>query len=158
MPESLLRSEIKQTKPFPLDEEASLSVQRTAAELRQPAEALMKAHGLSASSYNVLRILRGSHPHGLPCHEIASRMVFRVPDITRLTDRLIRMGLVERERSTQDRRVVLTRATRAGLDLVNSLDEPLRSIRDAQLGHMSDDELRTLIRLLEKARSPEQDR
>ena len=154
MARSLLQTELKQTKPFPLDQEAVLNVQRTATALQRPAEALMKAHGLSESTYNVLRILRGSHPSGLPCYEISSRMVFHVPDVTRLTDRLIKMGLVERERSTEDRRVVLTRATEAGIDRVNSLDGPLDALLKEQLGHMSKEELTALVGLLEKARTP----
>jgi DNA-binding MarR family transcriptional regulator len=155
MVKSLLQSELKQTRPFRLmEEEALLNVQRTGEMLRRPADVLMKEHGLSPSSYNVLRILRGSYPDGLPCHEISGRMVSHVPDITRLTDRLLSMGLVERERSRQDRRVVLTRATPRGIELVNSLDEPLSEIMKLQLGHMSEAELATLIRLLEKARTP----
>lgn len=157
MPRSLLQRQIKQRRPFRLEEEAVLNAQRTAAALQRPAEALMKAHGLSESSYNVLRILRGSHPEGLPCHEISSRMIVRVPDVTRLTDRLIKMGLVERERSTEDRRVVLIRATQAGLDLVDALDEPLDELVQSQLRHMSKQELETLVALLEKARSPAED-
>ncbi len=154
MPRSLLQTELKQSKPFRIEEEAALNVRRTGAVLARPAEMLMKTHGLSESTYNVLRILRGSYPEGLACHEISSRMVFHVPDVTRLTDRLIERGLVERERSSEDRRVVLTRATDAGLELVDSLDAPLRQILAEQLGHMAPEELRTLIALLEKARSP----
>lgn len=155
MARSLLQAELKQTRPFRLpEEEAALNVQRTAQALQRPAEGLMKEHGLSESSYNVLRILRGSYPKGLPCYEISSRMVFAVPDVTRLTDRLLKRGLVERERSTEDRRVVLTRATPAGVDLVNSLDAPMETLLKEQLGHLDAGELATLIQLLEKARTP----
>lgn len=159
MAKSLLVSELKQTKPFRLvEEEAVLNVQRTAEALRRPTELLMKEHGLSPSTYNVLRILRGAYPDGLPCHDISDRMVSHVPDVTRLTDRLVSKGLAERERSTEDRRVVLTRATAAGVDLVTSLDAPLGETLKAQLSHMTRDELRTMIDLMEKARTlPKQD-
>jgi DNA-binding MarR family transcriptional regulator len=159
MAKSLLVSELKQTKPFRLvEEEAVLNVQRTAEALRRPTELLMKEHGLSPSTYNVLRILRGAYPEGLPCHDISDRMVSHVPDITRLTDRLVSKGLAERERSTDDRRVVLTRATAAGVELVSSLDAPLGDTLKAQLSHMTRDELRTMIGLMEKARTPLEER
>jgi len=154
MSESLLQSELKQRRPFGLQEEAMLNVARTSEILRRPSEVLMKEHGLSPSSYNVLRILRGSHPEGLPCHEISGRMVTHVPDVTRLTDRLLTMGLVERQRSTEDRRVVLTRITQGGLDVVDELDQPLLELCREQLQHLSDRELSTLIGLLEKVRTP----
>lgn len=155
MAKSLLVSELKQTRPFRLiEEEAVLNVQRTAEALRRPTELLMKEHGLSPSTYNVLRILRGAYPNGLPCHDISDRMVSHVPDITRLTDRLVSKGLAERERSTEDRRVVLTRATAEGVELVNSLDAPLGETLREQLSHMTKQELQTLIGLMEKARAP----
>ena len=154
MPRSLLQSELKQTKPFRLEDEVSLNIQRTAAALAAPSDRLMKERDLSPSAYNVLRILRGARPDGLPCHEISTRMVFRVPDVTRLTDRLIKRGLVERERSSEDRRVVLTRITDAGLELVDSLDQPLADLVASQFRHMEAGELRTLVGLLEKVRTP----
>jgi DNA-binding MarR family transcriptional regulator len=158
MAKSLLVSELKQTKPFRLiEEEAVLNVQRAAEALRRPTELLMKEHGLSPSTYNVLRILRGAYPEGLPCHDISERMVSHVPDITRLTDRLVSKGLAERERSSEDRRVVLTRATAEGVELVGSLDAPLGETLKAQLSHMTRDELQTMIGLMEKARAPQSD-
>ena len=82
-------------------------------------------------------------------------MVTRVPDVTRLLDRLTTDGLVTRERASDDRRVVLSKITPQGLDLVDSLDEPIAALEKKLLGHMSAEELRSLSRLLEKARSPE---
>ena len=155
MEPSRLQAELKQNKPFALLEtEVSLNLLRTQGVLRGPADALLRASGLSASGYNVLRILRGAGTTGLPCRDIGDRMVTRVPDVTRLLDRLTTDGLVSRERARDDRRVVLTQITSEGRRLVDSLDEPVETLAKESLGHMSQHELRTLSRLLEKARNP----
>ena len=74
--------------------------------------------GISRQQYNILRILRGAGSAGHPCGEVALRMVDRSPDVTRRIDGLVKMGLVERSRSNEDRRVVLTRITDAGTELL----------------------------------------
>jgi DNA-binding MarR family transcriptional regulator len=118
---------------------------------RGPAQ-LLKTEDLSATQYNVLRILRGA-PQGLPCGEIASRMITRDPDITRLLDRLEKRGLISRWRETKDRRVVMARITSEGLKLLTRLDEPVQEVHRKQLGHMGRDRLRALLTLLESARA-----
>jgi DNA-binding MarR family transcriptional regulator len=148
-----LQDEIKQSRPFDQPEaEAILNVARTQEVLRAPLDALMKSKGLSGSTYNVLRILRGAGGDGLPCREIGDRMVTRVPDVTRLLDRLEKAGLVTRRRDSGDRRVVVTRITSEGLGVLGSLDQPIQDLQKELLGHMSRKELDTLSRLLEAAR------
>jgi DNA-binding MarR family transcriptional regulator len=100
----------------------------------------------------VLRILRGS-PEGLPCGEIASRMVNRDPDVTRLLDRLEKRELVSRCRENKDRRTVMTRITDEGLQLLGRLDEPVQSLHRRQLGHLGRERLRALTELLREMRS-----
>ena len=78
---------------------------------------VLKAEDLSATQYNVLRILRGA-PEGLPCGEIASRMITRDPDITRLLDRMEKRSLISRCRETKDRRMVMARITSEGLKVL----------------------------------------
>ena len=84
--------------------------------------------GITQAQYNVLRILRGAHPAGYPRGEISARMVDRAPDVTRLIDRLESAGLVERVKAANDRRLSVTRITRAGLSLLAKLDAPIRAI------------------------------
>ena len=110
---------------------------RAVAGLQDADHVLFKVHGLSAPQYNVLRILRGAGPDGLRCQEIAGRMVRRVPDITRLLDRLVDKGLVARERSAEDRRVVISRIAPAGLDLLAEIDGPLRTRIETHFGEFS---------------------
>jgi DNA-binding MarR family transcriptional regulator len=151
-----LKDEIKKRQPFEHpEEEAYLNLMRTSAVLIADFERLMKDAGLSEPQYNVLRILRGAGGNGLPCLEIASRMITRVPDITRLVDRLEASGLVERARISEDRRVVLVKITKKGLDAIAPLDKPLLEIHKKQMSHMTRRELEELSRLLVKARHPE---
>lgn len=150
-----LQHELRKRRPFDSPaEEAYLNLLRTVSVLGAPFAAILRAHGLSESTYNVLRILRGHHPQGLPSLAIGEQMVARVPDVTRLVDRLVARGLAERVRTDQDRRVVIVRATRAALDLLAKLDKPLADVQKRQLAHLSPRELATLNRLLVKARSP----
>ena len=113
---------------------------------------ILKTEDLSATQYNVLRILRGS-PDGLPCGEIASHMITRDPDITRLLDRLERRGLISRCRETKDRRMVMARITPDGLKLLARLDEPVGDAHRKQLGHLGRERLRALTQLLHAARA-----
>jgi DNA-binding MarR family transcriptional regulator len=148
-----IQSEIKQRKPFTCrEEELTLNIMRTADQLQRRMGELLKSAELSATQYNVLRILRGAGNEGLACGEISERMVTRDPDITRLLDRLEKRGLVTRSREKEDRRVVTARITQAGLDLLRKLDEPVVQAHKAQLGHMDPRQQEALIRLLETAR------
>jgi DNA-binding MarR family transcriptional regulator len=149
-----LRSEIKQTKPFrSLEEEAMLSIQRTAALLEHRMGEVLKAHGITGTQYNVLRILRGAGANGLCRNEVRDRLVAQVPDVTRLLDRMEDAGLVERERSEVDRRQVATRITKQGLKLLEQLDNPVADAHQDQLGHLTNAQLKALIELLGVARS-----
>ncbi|HBS29457.1 MAG TPA: MarR family transcriptional regulator, partial [Phycisphaerales bacterium] len=148
-----LQHELGKRRPFDVPEqEAWLNLQRSAEFLSGDFDHLFKSHGLSTAQHNVLRILRG-HGKPVPSLSIAGEMVARVPDITRLVDRLEGAGLVERRRCVEDRRVVFVSITRKGLELVGSLDRPVVQLHRAQLGHLSRKELAELNRLLEKART-----
>jgi len=129
-----------------------VELQRAADAQIHAVTALLKARGLSPTQYNVLRILRGAGESGLPCREISNRMIKRDPDVTRLLDRMEAKGWVKRRRGTSDRRVILVQITPAGLELVRSLDEPVRGLHRRRLGRMGAKRLRTLLGLLEEAR------
>jgi len=134
------------------EEAVSLEVVRTADTLARGIVHVLKAEDVSGTQYNVLRILRGA-PEGLPCGEIANRMITRDPDVTRLLDRLEKRGLISRCRENADRRTVLTRITSDGLELLARLDGPIQDAHRAQLGHMGPVRLQALTDLLRLARS-----
>jgi DNA-binding MarR family transcriptional regulator len=136
------------------EEAAYLDLIRTADLLSRPVAQLLKTVDLSPAQYNVLRILRGS-PDGLTCGEIANRMITRDPDITRLLDRLEKRRLIARGRDGKDRRVVLARIGPGGLDVLASLDQPVRDAHRRLLGHLGEERLRALAGLLAACRGGE---
>ncbi len=153
MPRSI-QAELQQKKPFrTLEEAAAVSLARTAAVLEYAVAEVLRHHGLTPTQYNVLRILRGAEPDGLGRNEVRARMVFRVSDATRLLDRLERMGLAERTRGGEDRRVVVARITRKGLDRLAPLDGEIERFHRERLGHLGQRKLRTLLNLLAEARA-----
>ncbi len=149
------RDAIRQSKPFrSASQEAFVALLVTAQHLRWPVEELLQRHGgITVQQYNVLRILRGAGPAGLPTLEVAARMIERTPGVTRLIDRLEAKGLVERERSNDDRRLVVCRITKAGLALLADLDDPMDALDDASFSGLSKADLKSLIRLLDRVRA-----
>ncbi len=135
-----------------LEQAAFLDLQRLAADLAQEVVELLKPAGLSGAQYNVLRILRGAGEAGLPCGEIAARMISKDPDITRLLDRLEKRGLVTRARESGDRRVVTTRITDEARTQLATLDEPVAALHRRQLAGLGEEKLRALMALLDEAR------
>lgn len=147
-----LKSELKKKADFDsLEQEASLNVWRTSDQMVNRVGQLLRPFGLTPSQYNVLRILRGAG-NALPSLEIASRLIQVVPAITGLIDRLEQQELVERERSSQDRRVVNVALTKKGGELLAKIDEPLQDLHRNLMSHLSRAELKTVIELMEKIR------
>jgi DNA-binding MarR family transcriptional regulator len=134
------------------EEAAFLELLRTTDMLSRGLVQVLKSEDVSPTQYNVLRILRGA-PEGLPCGEIANRMITRDPDVTRLVDRLEKRELISRCRETKDRRTVMVRITPEGLKLLARLDEPVLTAHRRQLGHLGRERLRALSELLSVSRS-----
>jgi DNA-binding MarR family transcriptional regulator len=148
-----LLAEIHQTRPFELlEEEAVLNIARTAEVLTHHTSGFLREFQLSQTQYNVLRILRGAGPSGATCSQIGDRMITRDPDITRLLDRLDARGLINRERSKEDRRVVVTTISAEGLALLGTIDEPLRRYLRDRMGRIGKAGLESLIGQLEQVR------
>lgn len=151
-----LGEEIGKLQPFEAPEqEAYLSLMRTASVLAADFSRVFRQFGLSEATYNTLRILRGAGERGRTCGEVRDMLVAQVPDVTRLIDRLEESGFVQRERGQSDRRVVRIRITEQGLSLLARMDATVLDMHRAQLGHLSRDELSTLIQLLFRSRHPE---
>ena len=132
---SQIQEEIRQHKPFQSPaHKAAVSLLRTSNLLVRHYTAVVGRRDITLQQYNVLRILRGASPTGLPTLDIGDRMVEQTPGITRLLDRLEKKQLVLRERSSTDRRQVMVRITSAGLELLAQLDAP---VNDADLTGMA---------------------
>jgi DNA-binding MarR family transcriptional regulator len=151
---SVLRDELKQTRPFSSPaHEGVISILRTAAIVQRHISQVVDGSGITIQQYNVLRILRGAGSAGLPTLAIRDRMIEEAAGITRLLDKLETAGHVVRERSTPDRRQVLCHITPAGLRLLIQLDEPVDAVNDYALGMLDDSERRALVELLGAVRA-----
>ena len=148
-----LADELRQSKPFAsVEEEAMLNLARTHEFVSQRMAGFFKRFQLTATQYNILRILRGAGTDGISCSEAAARMVTADSDITRLLDRLEARNLIARERSREDRRVVKSRITADGLDLLRTIDKPLAAFMKTIAGPAGQEKLRQLIEILETIR------
>lgn len=148
-----LKLEIEQQRPFSsLEEETLLNLMRTADCAQRTLNREIRGWGVTATQYNVLRILRGAHPQGLTCSAIGSRMITAEPDITRILARLKTLKLIRQHHDHRDRRVLWTRISPAGLELLAGMDPIVNRAPIEFLGHMNAAELTELIRLLERAR------
>ena len=150
---SMLQREIKQGPPFRSPaQEAAIAILRTADVVRRRLTEVIEPHGITFQQYNVLRVLRGAHPDPLATLEIGERLIERTPGMTRLLDRLESKGLVRRERSAEDRRLVHAWITEAGQDLIGSLDEYVDRADDQAVASLDSEQIDQLSRLLEAVR------
>src|SRR6476660_6400643 len=143
---SRLQAEIKQTKPFPRrSSEALLSVLRTAALLEYQVNELLRPYGITDLQYNVLRILRGAGPQGWCGRDIAERLISKVPDVSRLLDRMEGMQLLRRQRDATDRRHVTARITPRGLRVLDEVTPKLDAFERERFGHLDAERLQHVI-------------
>lgn len=150
---SRLAAEIKQTRPFASPaQEATVALLRTADHVRRHLTRVVADEALTLQQYNVLRILRGAGDQPLSAFEIGERLIEETPGVSRLVDRLVRKGLVRRDRSATDRRLLECYITPRGMELLSRLDAPVeRADRDALKG-LSASELDRLDALLARVR------
>lgn len=142
-----LRDRLQQTEPFDgPDQEAMLGLLVASAAVRGELNEICSRHGILASQYNILRILNGGPAEGYPRCEIIDRMIDQGPDVTRLVDELEENDLVERQRSREDRRMMMHRITDTGRTLLHEVTDDLDVVRDRFAAALSDEELETLTR------------
>jgi DNA-binding MarR family transcriptional regulator len=148
-----VREEIRQTRPFAgPEQEAHIGLGRTWAVLDHAVTEALREHGITSTQFNVLRILRGAGERGLCRGEVMERMITKVPDATRLLDRMEAAGLIGRRRDTADRRFVTATITPRGLELLRQLDEPVQELHRRHFAGLDRAELRVLIDLLDRVR------
>lgn len=151
---SRLQAEIRQIRPFvSRSQEGAVAILRTADVVRRQVAEALEPHGITPQQYNVLRILRGAGPNGLPTLEIALRIIERAPGITGLLDRLEAKEMIRRDRKSGDRRCVVCRITEGGLDLLARLDEPVERADRLLFASVSEADLQHLLDTLQAVRS-----
>ena len=148
-----LNRELKLSKPLAtLEHAAQLSIVRTSSMIMDAFECMLRPHGITATQFNVLRILRGAGPEGLCRNEIAERMVNRMPDVTRLLDRMEHAGYIARERSSVDRRMVRTRLACEGDRILDAVEADVVAEQKRPFKDLDDRQLHALIDLLSSVR------
>jgi MarR family transcriptional regulator, 2-MHQ and catechol-resistance regulon repressor len=109
---------------------------------------------ITHQQYNILRILRGAHPEPLSTLQIRERMLDKMSDTSRIVDRLIVKGLVQKSTCPRDKRLVDVVITEKGKELLKRLDTKNEEM-DRMMGGLSEEEAETLSRLLDKLRNRE---
>lgn len=130
---------------------ALLNIMFTASWIRSRHNAVLTPSGLSMQQYNILRILRGAHAP-VNMQTVKERMVDRAPNATRLVDKLIEKGLVQRERATADKRVIHLGITTKGLELLGQVDELVRGDMDATNANLTNEDATLINRVLDRMR------
>lgn len=144
---------IKQDSFASAGQEAMLNILVTASWIESEMAKVFEGYDVTPAQYNVLRILRGSHPEKLTCSEIGARLLDRTPDVTRLLNRLQKAGLVTRQRAEHDRRVVEVGITPRGLELLGEMQPEVDAAQERVMRHLDDAEHEQLGELLEQLRS-----
>lgn len=141
---------LKLSKELPIREEVDLNLRIAVTLLSSRFDKMIEAYGITGVQYNVLRILKGVYPEGHARCEIASRMVERASDITRIIDRLEKNGLVERDRTSEDRRMSITKITQKGIKLVDEIKPLIEAEHKRCTANLTEAECKMLSGLLEK--------
>ncbi|MBI1316482.1 MarR family transcriptional regulator [bacterium] len=130
---------------------ASLNVVYTGGWLRSRTADFLKPFDLTAQQYNVLRILRGQHPHGITTLEIRRRLLDKMADTSRMVDRLERDGWVHKNKDPEDKRLVEVRISDKGLNILSIIDGHLDHLNRCMY-RLDAQEAAELNRLLDKIR------
>jgi len=144
-----LKKRIKQERFESAAQEALLNLLVVADFLHEKLDRVCAKHGITHGQYNVLRILRGVYPNGHPRCEISARLLERAPDVTRLVDRLEKEEFVQRDRSTEDRRLSITRITKKGIKLIDKMTPEIEEMSKSFSSKLSKQEMKTLSEICE---------
>ena len=113
--------------------------------------AFLEPFDITQKQFNILRILRGVHPDSLPIQDVRDRMIDKMSDASRLIDRLVRKGFVEKCPCPTDRRSNRAFITQQGIDLLQKIDGRMADL-DAVMYRLGESEARQLNELLDQMR------
>jgi MarR family transcriptional regulator, organic hydroperoxide resistance regulator len=133
-----------------------VALMRTADMVRRHMTRLVEPHDITLQQFNVLRILRGAGPDGLPTLHVAERMVEQTPGVTRLLDRLEAKELIRRQRCPHDRRQHLCWITPKGLALLQKIDGVETRAHEHALKGLRPQHRAAFIRMLDAIREAHQ--
>ena len=131
-------------------QKASINILFTANWLNEKIKQILDSEDITGQQFNILRILRGSKGP-LSTLQIRERMLDKMSDTSRLVDRLLKKGLVEKRVCTADKRLVDVSISPKGLQLLDRLDKK-NEIMDNIIASISTEEASRLNILLDKLR------
>jgi DNA-binding MarR family transcriptional regulator len=143
-----IEDEIKQPKFKTPIQKALLNLIYTSNWLQNKQQDFFKAYGITATQFNILRILKGQHPKSISATEIKSRMLDRNSDVSRLLDRLALKKLIDKTTCPNDRRASDVSITKDGLVLLERVADTV----DENVLALSKEEATVLSDLLDKSR------
>lgn len=146
----ILKKRLKQENFDNLEHESILNILVASNYINTLVEKICAEHNITLSQFNVLRILNGKYPEGYPRCDIINRMINPSPDVTRLIDRLIKDGFVERFNSKEDRRLSLARITEKGRNLLSEVNPEIRKLQISLFKKFNKEEKKNISILLEK--------
>lgn len=132
----------------PIEERVYRLVAKCAGKLEAELNRLLRPYNLTTATYDILRILEVSQDLEQSCGDISTQLVAKVPDMTRLLDRLERLNYVERKRSEEDRRVITVRITRQAQEMLEATKKSVRNFYIRELGHLGGAKLQEISELL----------
>jgi DNA-binding MarR family transcriptional regulator len=133
-------------------QKAVLNVQYTANWFRDLQRVAFKDLPIEPQHFNVLRIIKGRHPHPVSPGDIKAVMLDKAPDVTRLVDKLVGLGWVVREVGAGDRRRIDIALTPKGLEELERINAHMKAHHRNFKGRLTDDEADQLSDLLDKLR------
>lgn len=146
-----LEQEIKQSVFQNQVHKGFLNIVYTANWLRDRTVALYKPHGILPQHYNILRIVRGKKGEATSPGQIIDVMLDKGRDLTRLVDKLVKMGYLERRTCPTNRRKVDIFITDIGLEITKIIEEGINQWFESTIG-LSEPEALKLNELLDKLR------
>ncbi len=144
---------IKSTVPLDNSKKIILNILYTQNVVTDKMNEILKPFDLSGEQYNVLRILRGQKGNPANMCVIQERMLAKTSNTTRLVDKLLLKDLVTRNVCPENRRKIEVLVTQKGLDILTELDPKVKEHENYFSKNLNEDEIITLIELLEKYRN-----
>ncbi|MDX5326710.1 MAG: MarR family transcriptional regulator [Bacteroidota bacterium] len=146
-----IENDIKQYKFRSPHQKALINLLYTHGWLRGQMSEHFRRYDITMQQYNVLRILNGQYPNGITTSDIRSRMLDKMSDASRLVDRLERLGLVEKRKNSDDRRLVAVRISEKGIELLERI-QPEEEAMENEMMPLTHEEATLLSDLLDKLR------
>lgn len=147
-----IEDELQQKKFKNEYQKAHLNVLVTASKFTLETSKQLKAFNISVQQFNILRILKGKFPEPATVKELTEKMIDKMSNSSRLVEKLVQKGLVDRQSCASDRRRVDIVITQAGLKLVEEATEVVEARFSKKNMHITKAEAETLNHLLDKLR------